>query len=252
MENLSTLENSSSLVSVTLRENSFRKDGTYFATVTRNKATFRNILSEIAEENKGIDPFILQYCAVLIQKKVLKLLEQGKAVNILDLGTMYIAMKVCAKSKTDVPQSGNFSVKFTPTKLTNDALQNLSVDKIVYSDKSPEIEEIFNIASGEENVLFVGKPAKISGTHLKLGSDESGIYFATVDSDGNLENSSAWIKVDSEKVFRNKPTELNFFVPETLDASKTYRIVIKTNYISNVVYRKEILESVSGDVIIKA
>ena len=60
MENISTLENSSSLVSITLKENKLKKDGTYYATVTRNKASFRNILSEIAEENKGIDPFILQ------------------------------------------------------------------------------------------------------------------------------------------------------------------------------------------------
>ena len=89
MENISTLENSSSILSVTLHENNFTKDGTYYATVSRNTATFKNILSEIAEDNKGMDPYMLQFAAILIQKKILKMLEQGKAVNVLDLGTMY-------------------------------------------------------------------------------------------------------------------------------------------------------------------
>ena len=40
-----------------------------------------------------MNPFMLQFAAILIQKKILKMLEQGKAVNVLDLGTMYIAMK---------------------------------------------------------------------------------------------------------------------------------------------------------------
>lgn len=251
MEHISTLENSSSLVSITLKENKLKKDGTYYATVTRNKASFRNILSEIAEENKGIDPFILQYCAILLQKKILKFLEQGKAVNILDLGTMYIAMEVSAKSKTEVPQNGKFKVRFSPTKLTSSSLQNLSIDKIVYNDKSPEIDSVADISSEEENVLLLGEPAKITGANLKLGSEESGIYFAAVDSDENLEEPSAWTRVDDSKVFRNKPAELNFFVPQTLDSSKNYRIVIKTNYISASVTRKEFLESVSNTVKIK-
>ena len=78
IENISTLENSSSILSVTLHENHFTNDGTYYATVSRNRATFKNILSEIAEDNKGMDPYMLQFAAILIQKKILKMLEQGK------------------------------------------------------------------------------------------------------------------------------------------------------------------------------
>ena len=72
IENISTLENSTSTLSITLRENTLKKDGSYYASVSRNTASFRNILSEIAEDNKGIDPFILQYSAILIQKKILR------------------------------------------------------------------------------------------------------------------------------------------------------------------------------------
>ena len=87
IENISKLENSSSILSVTLHENNFTKDGSYYATVSRNTATFKNILSEIAEDNKGMDPFMLQFAEMLMQKKILKMLDHGKEVKIHDLRT---------------------------------------------------------------------------------------------------------------------------------------------------------------------
>lgn len=160
-------------------------------------------------------------------------------------------MEVSAKSKTEVSQNGKFKVRFSPTKLTSSSLQNLSIDKIVYNDKSPEIDSVADISTEEENVLSLGAPAKITGANLKLGSEESGIYFAAISSDEKLEDSSTWTRIDDSKVFRNKPAELNFFVPQTLDSSKEYKVVIKTNYISASVTRKEFLESVSSAVKIK-
>ena len=49
IENLSTLESSNAALSVTLHQNHFRKDGTYYARVSRNTATFNNVISEIAD-----------------------------------------------------------------------------------------------------------------------------------------------------------------------------------------------------------
>ncbi len=246
MENISTLENSSSILSVTLHENNFTKDGTYYATVTRNTATFKNILSEIAEDNKGMDPFMLQFATILIQKKILKMLEQGKAVNVLDLGTMYIAMKCNAKGKSDVSESGNFYIKFTPTELANSALSSLSVDKVVYADGSPEITEVTDLSSGSsEGSLSKGKPCRISGSRLKIGGNESGIWFAPADADGRTNaDESTWVKTDEASLFRNKPSELNLFVPDSLEDG-SYRIVLRTAYLGKGKSRKNILETES-------
>ncbi|MBQ1983979.1 MAG: DUF4469 domain-containing protein, partial [Spirochaetaceae bacterium] len=63
-----------------------------------------------------------------------------------------------------------------------------------------------------------------------------------------ISDESTWIKVPQESIFRNKPTELNFFVPETLESSKSYCIVLKTNYLSNSQTRKEILETESAPI----
>lgn len=249
IENISTLENSSSLLSVTLHKNNFTKDGTYCATVTRNTATFKNILSEIAEDNKGVDPYMLQFAAILIQKKILKMLEQGKAVNVFDLGTLYIAMKCNAKGKSDVPENGRFYIKFTPTSLANDAIAALSVDKVVFADGSPEITEVADLSNGKtDGSLTQGRPAKITGARLKIGGEGSGLFFAPCDSDGNpVNDESEWIKADDTAIFRNKPTELNFFVPAAIEKGK-YRIVLRTAYLSEKKFRKEPVEAMSAPV----
>lgn len=249
-ENLSILENINSTLSVKLYQNYLKKDGTYYARVNRNNVKFNNILSEIADENKGIDPHLLQYAAILIQKKILKLLEQGKAVNLLDIGTIYIGMKCNAKGKKDVQEKGDFLIKFSPTQFTLDAISSINVGDIIFADPNFTITGVIDLYTKKENqTLTIGKPAKITGTRLKLGDENSGIFFAPIDTEEEIiSDESTWIKVPQESIFRNKPTELNFFVPETLESGKSYCIVLKTNYISNSQTRKEILETESAPI----
>lgn len=249
-ENLSTLENANSLISVKLHQNHLKKDGTYYVRVDRHNVKFNNIISELAEENKAIDPHLLQYAAILIQKKILKLIQQGKAVNLLDIGTIYIGMKCSAKAKKDVQEKGDFLIKFSPTQFTLDAISSLDVGNVIFADPNFTITDIVDLYTKEENqTLTMGKPAKITGTKLKLGDENSGIFFAPLTSDSEINSDeSTWIKVPQESIFRNKPTELNFFVPETLESGKSYCIVLKTNYISNSQTRKEILETESAPI----
>ncbi len=244
MENISKLENSSSILTVTLHENQLKKNGTYYARVSRNVASFKNLLSEIAEDNKGIDPYMLQYAAILFQKKILKMLEQGKAVNLFDLGTLYIALKCNAKGKSDVSESGDFYIKFSPTPLVNSALANLGVDKVIYADASPEITEI-NELSNEAVIGTVkkGKACSIKGSHLKISGEKSGIYFAPLNEDGKRDkDESQWKVINETEIFRNMPSELNFIVPQNFDDGK-YQIIIRTSYLSNGKVRKILLES---------
>ena len=194
---------------------------------------------------------MLQFAAILIQKKILKMLEQGKAVNVLDLGTLYIAMKCNARGKSDVSESGNFYIKFAPTPLANEAIASLSVDKVVFADGSPEITTITDLSSGrEDGSLSPGEPCRIRGGRLKIGGEKGGVFFAPVDSSGNLNmDEGVWTKVDDKDLFRNKPTELNFFVPETL-AAGAYKIVLRTSYLGKDKNRKTCVETESDKVFI--
>ena len=159
-------------------------------------------------------------------------------------------MKCSVKAKNDVTLNSKFCIKFSPTQIAQEAINDLNVDKIVYVENSPEITAITDLYTNKENeTLTKGKPAKITGTKLKLGDENSGIFFAPIASDSEINSDeSTWIKVTQENIFRNKPSELNFFVPETLESGKSYSIIVRTNYLSTTRTRKEILETESAPI----
>ncbi len=246
MEKIAELKESSTIVSVTLHENALKKDGTYYARVSRNKATFKNTLAEIAKANKGIDPYLLQFTAITMQQQIIQFLKEGKSVNVLDLGNLYIAMKCNAKGKSDVPQNGGFCVKFTPSPLVNNSVGDISVDKIVYAGEYPEITMITDIKAGVcDDTLTANEPCCIQGDNLKIGGDEGGIWFAPVEADGSYnEDESTWTKVEASALFRNKPKELYFFVP-ALTSGERYRIIVRNAYLGKGKSRKKVLQSES-------
>ena len=248
-ENVSTLNDSSSILSVTLHSNPLKGDGSYCARVTCNVATFNNILSEVQKDNVGLDPYMLQFATIQMQKKILDFLQQGKAVNLFDLGTLYIAYKCNAKNKDEAASKGSFTVRFSPTTLTTDAVSTLSIDKVTYVDNAPTIARITDVASGEDDTnVPLGSVVKINGSRLKLRGEGNGIFFAPVDVDQNINSDkSTWVSVSESLIFRNMPSELNFIAPDTLEAGKDYRIVVLTTYYSSKdTSNKELLQAESA------
>ena len=81
-----------SSVSVTLSKNSFDKDS-YIVRVPRKTLDLANIVSDIRAGYPSLDPYVINHAAELIKEQILKYLKAGKAVNILELGTMYLAPK---------------------------------------------------------------------------------------------------------------------------------------------------------------
>ena len=62
---------------------------------------------------------------------------------------------------------------------------------------------------------------------------------------------SQWIKTDESSLFRNKPSELNFFVPDSLSEGN-WQIVLRTSYLGKGTSRKTMLETVSDVITVKA
>lgn len=62
---------------------------------------------------------------------------------------------------------------------------------------------------------------------------------------------SSWSEVEDKALFRNKPTELNFFVPAAL-SSGGYKIVLRTAYLSKDKSRKSVVETISNVVNVSA
>ena len=241
MNDIFTLEKSSTLVDVTLHKNSLKNDESYFGIVDKNKVTFNNILAEIAKNNKGIDPHLVQYAGIIIQKEIINMLKQGKTVNVLDLVTINPKIKCNVKNKNEVKSKSSITIKVSPTKFVKEAVSSIKVNNVVYHNPNPEIEQIIDLSTKKsisklENVSLL----KITGRKLKLGKNNSGIYFVKVDKNGNfLEKEFNWIKVEEENIFLNTPTELNFFVPNYLEFNANYKILIKTSYLKNGKTRKK-------------
>ncbi|WP_277950588.1 DUF4469 domain-containing protein [Treponema zioleckii] len=76
-----------------------------------------------------------------------------------------------------------------------------------------------------------------------LFGERWGIYFAPVDSEGKMtSDETSWVKVEESSLFRNKPSELNFFVPDSLSEG-SWKIVLRTSYLGKSSSRKTMLES---------
>jgi len=237
---ISTFEKADTPVSVTLHSSGFTKDGEHYIKVSRSTVTLSNMLAEIIEENRGLDPYMIQHAATLLQQQILKSLSHGKSVNILDLGVLYITMKGCVKGEnpnsSDLP---NFIVKFTPYSLVNEAVSNLVVDKIVLSNNTPLINLITDEWTREENkTLTKNRTCCIEGKKLKLGGIEYPIAFVKVDENGDEIEGEDTIMVSSDKIITNSPGKLRFYIPDELATDSSYKIRLSTCWINKKTSRK--------------
>lgn len=248
----SSFNKAESLVSVTLHRSAFSKNGENYGKVTRNTVTLENLIASIIEENRGLDPYMVQHSAVLLQQQILKMLQQGNAVNILDLGFMYIALKGTIKGdKPNAADLPNFAVKFTPSALANEALKTLQVDKVVLADTSPQINVISNTWTGSENTVTSGKTCRITGSRLKLGGDLFSVNFHQLNTDGSIDKTKAPVPVDPARITKNTPGILEFYVPEGLFTDASYSIAIETSFISKDQSRKQPVTAFSGPVTVE-
>ena len=148
-------------------------------------------------------------------------------MNFLDLGTFYIA----ASAEGDNPATvniGGFQVKFTASKVMNEAVSSLKVKKIVLSNSTPVISSMTDLYIGEKGEKFTaGKSVRIEGSKLKIAGEDGGVFFAPTSEDGEINaDESSWIKVAS--LIRNSAKILEFFLPNEVQAGKRYFVMLKT------------------------
>ncbi len=239
---MSSFTKSDSLVSVTLHTNRLNENDGYYGKITRNTVTLENIIAEIQERNSGIDPYMVQHVAHLLEDTILSLLAQGKAVNVLNLGTLYVAVSGGISGVNPSAASVNgFSAKFTTSSRTNEAVASIVVDKVVVSQSEPLIDKVECLWDAmETDTIRPGKMVRLTGSRLRLGATDSGITFVPLDAGGNpSEDPDDAIAVDTTMVMVNNPKTLEFYAPDSLDGSTKYAIKVSTNYIKKGSQRKE-------------
>ena len=90
-------------VSMVLYKNRFDKTGeSFYGRVHRSNKTLslENLISLIDERDTGISAHLVQHSAQLLHEEIMRQLRQGKAVNVLGIGTFYLAADGIVKGKT--------------------------------------------------------------------------------------------------------------------------------------------------------
>lgn len=229
----SNFKNADSILSVTLRKNQFStEENSFIGRVTRNTVTLENLIASISEKNAGVSPYMIQHMANLLGDEMLSACQNAKAVDVLGLGTLYISVagSVSGKNPGESSISG-FNLNFTPSSRAQETVDSLKVDKVIIADSSPVIDRIINTFNqNEERNLLKGKGVKITGTKLKIPGDDAGIWFAPLDTEGNVnKDETTWVQVSRETVRSNKQMKIEFYVPDSLSEGN-YKIVIRTRY----------------------
>lgn len=227
---------------LTLYANPFGTGKKFYGRFERDVLSMENLLSRVQQKNPGTDEIIINTGISYIKREILAALKEGKAVNLMDLGELYIGASgsVASDSACDI-QDLNLCVKFTASQILRDSIAKVSIGKVLFSNTAPVITKIFNWYTGEESTtLSMGKNVVLEGKRLKLGSDEnSGLFLAPTDEKGDVsDDETTWFNC-TNLVRQNTPKKIDFYLPDNLNSGSGYRIVVKSNYINGTNKRKE-------------
>ena len=245
-------EDSDGMGTVTLVANPFDRGGKYYAKFDRTTVNIDHLIARIQKKEVGTNAIMAKHMASLFKAETLEALSRGEAVNLFDLGTLYITPSGTVKG--DTPETASipgFQVKFTPSKVTNKAVASLGIKKIVISDTNPIIDTMTDLYTGENTSEFTaGKSIRIEGTRLKIAGDDGGVFFAPVtEKEEPVSDEGEWIKVP--KLIRNVSKTLEFFLPAALNAGTSYCIVLKTNSTKGNTTKKSYSVAASRPVTVK-
>lgn len=220
-------------VNVTLHKCYLSEHNSNYARVQRNTASMSNVIATALKETSRFKEEDLVAAQMVFKRAVLTLLEQGNAVNVLELGSLYpTARGSISSDNPSLSELPELSLSFTPSSEAIEAVQKADVASAILADSSPSIsliEDLFTHQSGEK--LTQGKVVRIRGQRLKIAGtkEETGLYFAPLDEDEKIDTSGAnWIRLDDSGFFKNTASFLEFFLPESLEKGKKYALIIRT------------------------
>lgn len=223
------------------RKNSDR----FYGKVERNTFTTQNVLNRLSQVIPHIDLGTAVTVLNAYTQVIEKILEEGNAVKLGNIGTFYIATKGSVGCEEEKP---DLTVKFTASKELKETVKNMEIVSSEYKKPKGSIEKITDVMTGKEDgTITQGSPVILKGSRIKVGGEKGGIFLAPLGRNGFLKDEEEWIKVDS-KLICNTPTKLLFTLPQVAEEGK-YKIVVRTHFATRTKYaRKEAFDTVSEEV----
>ena len=243
----------SDTVNVTMHTLTLSDKTVSYARVKRNTAFIGNIISKILEHNKVLDRETLLYSAGLFRNAILELLKDGKAVDLLEMGILYIKPNGSIDSAVpgieDVPE---MTLSFTPSDIALEAVKNVTAGADISMTNEPVLESLFNIHTKHEgSELSIGHSARITGKRLKIAGNEmeTGLYLASCSENGIYDNDfSTWTALGAENIVDNTNTNILFNIPNDITAGN-YRLILKTAYGSGSRINKTVRTGVYSEIV---
>ena len=105
---------------ITLFRNYLDGGNGYYGRFNRNTVTMRTLIARIQARKAGTNELNVQEIAGFLKEEILAALRNGEAVNVMDLGTLFIATRGKYDGSSFVAAGGRppLQVKFTPSGLT--------------------------------------------------------------------------------------------------------------------------------------
>ncbi len=218
---------------IVLFKNHLGKGNSYYGRFDRKTVSTRTLIARIQARKAGTNELNVQEIAGFLKEEILTALRNGEAVNVMDLGTMFISAKGKYDGSGFVTKDGSkpLQVKFTPSRLTQESVGNIQVTDIRTADEGMRIRSVTDRFTGvEDGAASIGKELLLKGVLLRLSdTDGCGVFFCPVGADDNpATDKSLWVK--ASVITENTSGRLGVYVPEELEEGRRYRVHVRTDY----------------------
>ena len=224
----------------------------YIGSIPRDTLTISNLAARVKDGDRGLDEYTVLKAAGLLKKECLMAIKRGQAVNLLGLCTMFIAPEGSVDSSNPkAALTQKLTLHFSPTAEALESVSGLKITKVIVNDCLPQIDGMLRLP-GEEvsNSFMAGKAIRLTGSKLKIGGKDAGLFLCPADDNGNISKERTdWTEIPLNQFSCNKPRRLEFFIPDNQPMG-SYRIMLRTSYCSNTTERKTAISAVSEPITI--
>ncbi len=231
-------------VNVTMHRTVLNEKDVVYAKVHRETAFIGNIIDKARVDNKVLDRDTLLFASGLLKKGILALLSEGKAVDVLNLGVLYLKPSGTVEGGIigNVPE---MTLSFTPSEEAIGIVKGVTVAGDVTKSSEPVVLYLFDMHKEEQtDSISKGYTLKIKGDNLKIGGDEasSGLFFAPCDATGKKdEDRTNWVHIRPSPSMENTAKTVCVNVPSDMKDG-TYRLIVRTAFGSGKRVAKNIRE----------
>lgn len=215
-----------------MHEVPFTSKKVVYARVQRETAYIGNILDDVLKFNKNLDRPTLLFATELLKTSIKNLLKEGKAVDILNLGVLYLKPRGTVEDG-DVNNVPKMTLGFTPSEEALEMVKDISVAADVTKSNSPVISSLYDMHSETvSDTISAGYTVRIKGDKLKIAGSEAGdgLFFAPSDENGKKsDDETKWTHIRPAQFIDNTAKTLIFNVPSDMKAGK-YRLILRTAY----------------------